>query len=417
MGERKADMRAGLYCWAGPGTLRMTALKFFSAPVERESVMRSYDADVLARTKDLLGLTDAWVTYSWGFPKAVEREDEEFLRSKLGNFRRLGIRTHAYVQGMNLVREGAAADYWCRDARGRPIPYHRGRSLCCPNNPAFRAYLLSRVEDACREEVDGVFVDNFHLGQFPVPAGGAVTSFGCHCAYCRASFGEEIPRGGAVDDDRVRAYIDFRAESMHALSRDLRQVADRHGKMLGVNGLDIDLDARLFYGYDVRRLAAVHDYLLVENFNHPSEGRTNAHLAPLARALPVPLVIVSYRRAIGRHPRLRQEDLDGVFSDAAAAGFVPCYKGSEFTTGGTWHNLDPSALRAPSIRPLPAPKPPRGSSLPRALLPMLDRVYPPFVRAVHESRVVRWLAGWIVDGLMESAARLRPQAPAAAGAA
>ena len=89
------------------------------------------------------------MTYSWDFGDAIEEEDRRFLRSKLDNFRRLGIRTHAYVQGTNLVAgDHRDRDVFCRDARGRTIPYHRGRRLCCVLKPRFRALFLSRIERA-----------------------------------------------------------------------------------------------------------------------------------------------------------------------------------------------------------------------------------------------------------------------------
>src|SRR5512145_311730 len=152
--------RAGVYCWAGPGTERMIRLKYPQHKVDLWSLWHSYDADQLCQAKEKLGITDAWVSYSWGFSERTEQADYEFLRQHLGNFQRLGIRTHAYVQGTNLVTaEHPDQDYYCRDYRGRLIPYHRGRKLTCPNNPAFKAYIHRKVELALREDVDGVFVD------------------------------------------------------------------------------------------------------------------------------------------------------------------------------------------------------------------------------------------------------------------
>ena len=133
--------------------------------------------------RDKLGTTDAWVSYSWGFSEQTEQDDYQFLRDRLANFQRLGIKTHAYVQGTNLVwAEHQDADYYCRDYRGRLIPYHRGRKLTCPNNPAFRDYIHHKVALALCEDVDGVFVDNMHFGLFPLRIGkGRFTFFGCQC--------------------------------------------------------------------------------------------------------------------------------------------------------------------------------------------------------------------------------------------
>lgn len=391
--------RAGIYYWAGPGTIRMIRLKFFDPPIDEEGLMHSYDHDVLQELQSKLGITDAWVTYSWGFSEETEREDREFLRSKLENFKRLGIRTHAYVQGTNLVHGEFHEDLWCRDHNGKRIPYHRGRSLCCPNNPAFRALLLKRVEDACRTDADGVYVDNFHFGQFPVALGGYSTFCGCACTHCEAAFGRKIPVFHRLGSETSDAYLRFRAETMHGLLHELRSIADAHGKKLGTNSFDQNLNALLTYGYDLHEVSRLQDYVLLENFNHPAAGGSNAHHTDLFTG-GKPVFVVSYAKIIGGHPALSQRDIDAVHSESNALGYVPCYKATEFTTDGTWHNLDPDSFDAPRLMPLiPAAMKARVRTVPMPglvvrLCNMLDRAV---LYIAHEHKPGRALFGWIVD--------------------
>ncbi len=402
------EKRAGAYYWAGPGTIRMIRQKFFRPRIDEEDLMRSYDLDRLSRLKDTLGLTDAWVTWSWGFSRATEAPDRSFLRRKLENFKRLGIRTHAYVQGTNLVfDEHKDADYYCRDDRGQLIPYHRGRKLCCPNNPAFRRYLVERVREACAEDVDGVFMDNLHFGQFPIPLDGFITFFGCRCTHCATAFREatgwEIPRIHHPNDARTKAYIRFRSDSMHALLGELRAVTRAAGKEFGSNGLDLNLDTNLFYGYDLQKLQDQQDYLLVENFNHPLGRRSNARLAPILETARVPVFIVSYKKTIGGHGAVSQRDLDAVHTESKILGYHPCYKCAEFTTDKVWHNLKTDALRPVREIELPAVKVPstakRSMPLAGRLLRVINRMDRPMMERIYERRYARVLLGWVIDSV------------------
>jgi hypothetical protein len=51
--------RAGVYCWAGPGTERMIRLKYPHHKIDLPSVWQSYDYDQLKQAKEKLGTTDA----------------------------------------------------------------------------------------------------------------------------------------------------------------------------------------------------------------------------------------------------------------------------------------------------------------------------------------------------------------------
>jgi len=60
------EERVGFYLWGGPGTIRIIEVKYFTPRMDRQSIMTCYDYDYLARAQALFGITDCWVTYSWG---------------------------------------------------------------------------------------------------------------------------------------------------------------------------------------------------------------------------------------------------------------------------------------------------------------------------------------------------------------
>lgn len=388
----------------------MTNLKFFNPPIDEAGMMAAYDRPVLEQFQERLGISDAWVTYSWGFSDQTEAEDYEFLRRSLPNFRQLGIKTHAYVQGLNVVTADHEGDLLCRDPHGRPIPYHRARHLTCPLNPAARALLLRRVEAACREDTDGVFIDNFFYGKFPLPALRRTPFFGCACQFCREAFwkhtGAPPPTWMKIEDVATREYISFRCRVMAELSADIGALCRRYGKLYGCNGLDLDLNPRFFYGYEVRDLLPNQDYVLVENFNHPSRGRSNSHLSTLIASAKIPVGIVSYVNPIGRHQDLTQADLDAVYSDAKRVGYLPIYKGSEFSTGGQWHVLKPTNFSAPTLLP-----PVTRSRRPLARRTMLGaairlaagRFQSELQWLLYHSPHARWALGWLIDDAMQRA--------------
>jgi hypothetical protein len=399
--------RAGVYCWAGPGTERMIRLKYPHHKIDLTSLWQSYDYDQLRQAKEKLGTTDAWVSYSWGFSEQTEQADYAFLRERLDNFHRLGVKTHAYVQGTNLVlSEHLDEDYYCRDYRGRLIPYHRGRKLTCPNNPAFKAYIHHKVALALQEDVNGVFVDNMHFGLFPLMLGKhRSTFFGCCCPHCQKRFqreiGSSIPVLFHIHSDVFKAYVDFRVRSLMELVGELAAQVHAAGKEFGTNSFDPRLDTRLFYGTDIQQLAQIQDYLLFENHHLPTPKRSNAYLGPLVQPLSKPVFVVSYKRGIGRERHYSQADFDAVYSESRQIGYLPCYKASEYTTRGVWHNLRFEQLQPvrqiEGIR-LKAAK--RQNDLPRLpggrwMGPFVNRFYVPALSRYYESKVVRRGFSWL----------------------
>ncbi len=344
--------RVGAYLWGGPGTVRLLHTKYHSPTVDVKSFEAAYDHSYLAQAKSLLGITDAWVTYSWGFSQKTEKEDYAFLRKRLPNFQKLGIRTHAYVQGLNVVtKEFENETFFCQDLSGNRLPYSKGRSFICPNNPSAQSFVQERVKQACKEDVDGVFVDNILFGSPPFfIRSDYLPFFGCSCKFCQIKFentyGYALPLS-SKQDSVITDYLRFRANSIDDFIQTLSQIARQAKKEFGINLYDPILrNDVLFYGYSLPSLQKSLDYFLIENHSLPSQpSEDNTHLKNLVHSTKKPTFVVSYKEGIGYEPSFTQEDLEAIFTEVDQIGYSPCIKLTEFTTRGIWHVLDLTTYR------------------------------------------------------------------------
>ena len=182
--------RIGFYCWAGPDTIKMTKLKYFSPVIDSKSLMHSYDLDYLKQVKDKLGITDIWATLSWGFGIENEQEQYKFLLSKLPEMHDLGLKVHAYIQGPNMIvtKENKKKDIWAKNNFNKDVVYHRGRQVTCINNPNYLKLQNEIIDLALDYDFDGIFVDNIWMGQMPIELGPNMTFFGCKCEYCKEKY-------------------------------------------------------------------------------------------------------------------------------------------------------------------------------------------------------------------------------------
>lgn len=338
--------RVGMYAWSGPTTIRMIRTKWKNPRVDEKSFLTLYDTPFLERAKKEFGLTDLWVTYSWGFGDDTEKEQHSFIREKLPAVRTLGIRTHAYVQGFNVVTsEHAEKSFFARTAWGKKIPYSRGRHLLCPTNPETRAFLDGRVRNAARENVDGVFVDNIFFGALPFFVSlDFMSTLGCHCPHCQSAFKEIYGYALPTRPDSeatLRDVVAFRVRTVTEALSSLSRIAREHGKQFGVNLFDPRINTpELYFGYSLEALQPHLDYYLFENHAIETKGASvdNSHL----RSLPEQKTtfIVSYRHGIGMDSMYDRETLRSIFDDAREVGHAPCIKASEYVTDGVWHAFD-----------------------------------------------------------------------------
>lgn len=418
--EPKGKSRIGFYLWGGPGTVRITQVKYFNPRFDMDSMMRCYDYDYLARAKDLFGITDCWVTYSWGFSDEVEQEDRRFILDRLENFQKLGIRTHAYIQGPNLVYDNFAdKDWWALDERNRPVMYYRGRRMTSIHNQEFVNYVVDKVHGLAGKGFDGVYMDNVQHGQLGVPMPNGELPFvfcGDYSAPARAHFraetGHDIPTDLEADLDLTREYLEFRIKSNTAFIKRVGEAAQAGGLEYGTNFYDPKFDPSYIYAIDLERTTAVQDYILFENHSLPREdgSRHNGYIEDLMESYNItkPVFVVSYHNGVGMAPQFTQAELDNLFSEAQNSTISLCLKGGEFTTNGIWHCLYLEELLPPLTNKSLERQPLKNDmGLMEKLLQitmirsLLKRYYNPLFRVAFEWRMLRILINLTYDMVLK----------------
>lgn len=347
-----------------------------------------------------------WVTYSWGFSDATEREDREFITKRLKNFATTGVRAHAYVQGLNVVTaEFPDADFYCRDLQGRKLPYSKGRSFICPNHPATKKLVLERVKAAAHEDFAGVYVDNVLFGVPPWHVSeSAISFFGCACEHCQAKFvkqfGGKFPRTSNERLLRIAELLQFRVRSIYDFVEPLSQVVRAAGKEFGVNLYDPQLyTPELYFGFTVESLAPLLDYLLIENHSLPRNGQSNAALKPMIEQYQNThdIFVVSYAHGIGWEAAYTQDDINAFWTESAELSYSPCLKATEFLTGGVWHALNIKSVRTPQSKSTNNPPATdtqhtaKTRPLPAWLVTVVDRWYVWLITQYFENPVINQL--------------------------
>jgi len=348
--------RIGMYAWGGPGTIRLLRTKYHQPKIDEKSFLSLYEEDYWRKAKDLFGVTDAWLTYSWGFSDEREREDYTFIQSKLPTFKKLKIACHGYVQGFNVVTaDFSGQDIFCVDAKGHVQPYSKGRSLTCPNNPQAAKIILDRVKRACQEDFSSIFIDNIIFGLPPMYVSqDFVPFYGCACSYCQDSFYKTfhypLPISG-FSAKTIKDFLFFRSMSTQNFLRKAHQLTQKFHKQLGVNLYDPFIHApELFFGYSLQKIEPFLDYLLIENHAHPARVPLgNSHLLQFIQRQEKTVFVVSYKNGIGFEEQFTQHDIDSIFSESSHLSYAPCLKTTEFTTRGEWHALRLADLKKPKL--------------------------------------------------------------------
>lgn len=338
--------RRGGYAWGGPGTVELLHTKYFSPHIDEQSFLQLYESDTLSRIKADFDITDMWVTYSWGFSDAREEKHSEFLQKKLQNFQKLGIKTHLYVQGFNLVTEDFPEfQGWCKDINNKPLLYSKGRTFICPNHPDTQKILQKRVEQAAREDGNGVFVDNILFG-YPPPfvRKDYLPFFGCNCLHCQKlyfkKYGEPLRFNRKCSPKSLQNYLDFRAESVTKMIASLSAITRKNKKEFGINLYDPLLhDSEWMYGYKLTDLLPHLDYLLIENHALNPEIGGNEYLKPLRKLTEKPIFVVSYNQGIGFDEAFTREQYTSLAQELESQNMSPCFKLTEFRTKNIWHAI------------------------------------------------------------------------------
>ncbi|CAN5302036.1 hypothetical protein BH10PAT2_BH10PAT2_0340 [soil metagenome] len=346
--------RVGMYAWGGPSTIQLLKTKYHAPKIDEQSFMQLYEHAYWQKAQALFGVTDAWLTYSWGFSDEHEQAGYAFVLSKLLHFQKLGISTHAYVQGFNVVSaDFKNQDIFCRDPNGHLLPYSKGRLLTCPNNPSAVKIILDRVRAACCESFSGIFIDNLLFGLPPVLVSqDFVPFFGCACHFCqekfKAQFSYDLPIEGLCERT-LPDYLQFRSSAVTNVISQVANLTRKYHKELGVNLYDPFLHTpELYFGYNLKELEPYLGYDLFENHAHPARiVQGNVHLVDFLKKSKKPAFVVSYKDGIGFEKQFSQMDINQVFSESEQLHYSPCLKATEFTTQGVWHTLRLDKLSKP----------------------------------------------------------------------
>jgi len=412
----KLDNRVGFYSWGGPGTIRMIKVKYFNPRIDEHSLMTCYDYDYLARVQDLFGITDFWAMYSWGFNDETEAEDRRFLLDRLDNFKRLGIRLHAYIQGPNLVyADFPDKDWWARDERGRTIAYYKGRHMCSIHNTDYVDYILNKIRATYDMGFDGIYVDNIQHGQLGAPAQPGKLPFvfaGDRSQNAQRDFkaatGHDIPLDFEAEPAITQTYLDFRVAANTRFINQLAETVHAGGMEFGTNYYDPKFNPRHIYGVDLNESSDSQDYILFETHALPRDDgrRHNGYIDKLmqSHSIDKPVFVVAYAHGVGMEPQFTQAQIDNIFSEGTNAQFHVCLKGSEFTTKRLWHNLYLDGLTTPQQDKPLRQIPPEDKVDPIQVLfrvalvrKLLKRYYNPVTHLAFESRLMRMILYVVYD--------------------
>jgi hypothetical protein len=389
----------------------MIETKFFSPRIDEKSLMESYDYDYIAKAQEVFGITDFWATYSWGFHPSIEQEDYDFILSRLQNFHKLGIKVHAYIQGPNVVTSGFADKQWyAKDHKKRRISYYRSRDMVCLNSQEYIDFTAQKILSLKDSGFAGIFIDNIQMGQLGMPLYYKNRPFvfaGCTCEVCQKKFldmsGTHIPTDFEKDPDITSEYLKFRVDSTTSFVKELKQVSKSIGMQFGVNTFDPKKENEYVYGSSLTALEPHLDYILIENHSFPdrSGGIGNRYIQKFAMNLTTPLYVLPYKIGIGYDKEYSQNDFSLQLSEAEHLHVNPMIKGSEYTSGGIWHNLTVA-----NMSPIQYQKNVKLSTLKNVAKKSLSLLHIPGVRSLikdnynlsyrmfMESRVVRDSFSW-----------------------
>ncbi|MGE0228281.1 MAG: hypothetical protein AB7I38_08040 [Dehalococcoidia bacterium] len=351
------------YYWAGRGSATVHRLKGFDLAVDEAAYDQAYSVERLRWLRNA-GVNMLFLSYNWGLPPEMERDDWAAFSEVASTAHDLGIRAAAYVQPSNAFALGsfAARDWYAVTPKGKRIPYYNGRFFTCLNDEAWRTTVLERVADAIARGADAVFLDNCAFGGMPIPLSRDYTAFaGCYCARCQASFGRwmearDLPARGVprlfrpMRDPDAREFAHWRAWTLTEFLRTIRDTMlelDPRVVLLTNTVGAVNVNTYNLFGVDLPELAHVVDWLFVENLQSPRADQRhlvhNAGTFKLLQSLKpeASTLSISYERGIGIDGVPPARTFTRTLSEAYAAGGVPVVRATEYIEDRTWTVLQP----------------------------------------------------------------------------
>jgi hypothetical protein len=350
-----------IYLWAGPGTIRMNRLKFMNQDVDESAHYHAHSDQGVNAVLDEMVCNWVHLTYNWGFPPEIEKEDWEDFRKTTELYHQRREKVFAYIQTSNCVFDGSykEKDWYARDPKGKKIFYYSGRFMACLTHPDWVQHLKDVIQGAIERGADGIFFDNMWHGAMPIPMFGTwLGAAGCHCEHCKSAYQQEsghpIPTVIDPDDPQVRHYLRYRADQTTRLIAELAAFVDQiqPGTPISANDyVHFTSATYVIYGQDIAGLSKVKDVTMIENFALPRwETQPRPRLANNALTIrnalamidpKAHLSILSYDIGIGFDgtypPRRYQQGM----AEAAACGASMTTKGTEYFVDGQHTVLTP----------------------------------------------------------------------------
>ncbi len=342
-----------IYLWAGPGTIRMNRLKFMDAPVNEAVHLEAHTLTGATRVAQEARFSWAYLTYDWGFPPEIEREDWAAFKKAVPIYHAAEVRVFGYVQLSNYVNAGSyqKKDWYAVDPQGRPFYYYTGRYMACWQHPDWRDHLKQMVWGVTTAGADGVFFDNPWYGTQPRQFGGVwLGGAGCYCERCRSAYrdatGLEIPTEiDPAGDTNSQTYLRWRADQVTQTVGRLADYARSLNPEIVISMNDFDAVMRpsfVTYGIDLEALSEIQDVMMIEDFalpkwqpateETPDRLTNNALTLRVARALigETPLSVDPYDKGIGFDQVYPPRRFQQPIAEAAACGASMVVKGTEF---------------------------------------------------------------------------------------
>ena len=278
-----------LYLWGGPGTARMTRLKFMNPQIDEKTHDLAHSIEGAERVAEM-GFNWVFLAYNWGFPPEIEEQDWESFYSTLNHYHKVGIKVFGYIQASNCVYDGSyiGKDWYALDYYGQKIPYYSGRYFTSMAHAGWVAEVRERVRQLTQAGTDGVFFDNpwqggigLDLAEMPL---GFVGSYDVYSqkAYAQSYPGSKIPLVWDVTRAETQQYLRWRAQIMVNAIRDWSQTARDLNPDVVISANNFDAIVHNTYtmmGMDLVGLADVQDVMMVENFCLPRIQEDNSVIA------------------------------------------------------------------------------------------------------------------------------------------
>lgn len=342
-----------IYLWAGPGTIRMNKLKFMQVDVDEE--VHQIAHQTLGARNVVHEMFQNWIhlTYSWGFPPEIEKEDWDSFEQASIEYHNLDSKVFAYIQTSNCVFDGSFTqkEWYALTPQRKKVYYYSGRYMTCFQNDDWLKYLQTRIEDAIHRGADGIFFDNLWYGLQPNSLfntwlGGA----GCYCDSCQkihfSETGHRIPPLTDLKNVQVKDYILWRAEKMTLVIKKLSDFARSIKPDVVISANDYDpvmRPVKLIFGIDFPSLAKIQDVTMIENFALPKWVPSPNHIL-VNNAITVRnsqaflpedkhISVLSYDAGIGFDPVYPTRRIITAMSEAAALGCSMTTKGTEYHDG------------------------------------------------------------------------------------